>query len=174
MMHLSVRLLHWYRCSSNWVLDGLIVVLLGGMVVLAAAQILMRNLFSFSLFWGDDLLQLALLWLVMSGAIAAARTGEHLRINILAQFIPRAARPWIYSVLHAFTAAVCAVLSWQSVLLVLDSLEYGDMLFSELPSWVAQMVMPVGFGLLTCHYSIRCLSELHHGLHRHTLQGSSK
>jgi len=163
-----------YRCSSNWVLDGLIVVLLGGMVLLAAVQILMRNLFSYSLFWGDDLLQLALLWLVMSGAVAAARTGEHLRINILAQFFPRAARPWMYAALHAFTAAVCAVLAWQSVLLVLESIEYGDTLFGELPAWAAQLVMPVGFGLLASHYTVRCLFEVFHGICRHPPQGSLK
>src|SRR5210317_946580 len=164
------KIIRWYRYSSDWLLNGLIVLLLGGMVLLAAAQIVMRNLFSYSLFWGDDLLQLALLWLVMSGAVAAARTGEHLRINILAQFIPRAARPWMYAALHAFTAVVCAVLAWQSVLLVLDSIRYGDMLFGELPSWAAQSVMPVGFGLLAFHYTVRCMSEIYHGLHRGSLQ----
>ncbi len=168
----SRKIVRWYRCSSNWILDGLIVVLLGGMVLLAAAQILMRNLFSYSLFWGDDLLQLALLWLVMSGAVAAARTGEHLRINILAQFIPRAARPWMYAALHVFTAAVCAVLAWQSVLLVLESVEYGDTLFGELPAWAAQLVMPAGFGLLALHYTVRCLSEVFHGLCRRPPNGS--
>jgi len=172
-MTLSRKIVRRYRCSSNWILDGLIVVLLGGMVLLATAQIVMRNLFSYSLFWGDDLLQLALLWLVMSGAVAAARTGEHLRINILAQFIPRAARPWMYAVLHVFTAAVCAVLTWQSVLLVLESIEYGDTLFGEMPAWAAQLVMPVGFGLLAFHYTVRCLSEVFHGLCRRPLHGSA-
>ena len=171
-MILSRRKVRWYRYFSNWILDGLIVFLLGGMVLLATVQILMRNLFSYSLFWGDDLLQLALLWLVMSGAVAAARTGEHLRINILAQFVPRTARPWMYAALHVFTAAVCAVLTWQSVLLVLESVEYSDTLFGELPAWAAQMIMPVGFGLLAIHYTVRCLSEVFHGLCRHHPHGS--
>ena len=171
-MTTSRRMMRWYRCSSNWVLNGLIVVLLGGMVLLATMQILMRNLFSYSLFWGDDLLQLARLWLVMSGAVVAAHTGEHLRINILAQFIPRAARPWMYAALHVFTAAVCAVLAWQSVLLVLESVEYGDTLFGELPAWAAQLVMPAGFGLLAFHYTVRCLSEVFHGLRRRPAHGS--
>ena len=160
------KIVRWYRYSSDWVLNGLIVLLLGGMVLLAAAQILMRNLFSYSLFWGDDLIQLALLWLVMSGAVAAARTGEHLRINILARFISPVAKPWMYAAIHAFTAAVCATLAWQSALLVLESLKYGDTLFGELPAWVAQLVMPIGFGLLAFNYSVLCLSEIFHGLRR--------
>lgn len=160
------KIARWYRCSSDWILNGLIVVLLGGMVLLATTQILMRNLFSYSLFWGDDLIQLALLWLVMSGAVAAAHTGEHLRINILAQFISPTAKPWMYAAIHAFTAAVCAVLAWQSILMVLESLKYGDTMFGELPAWTAQLVMPVGFGLLAFNYTVRCLSEVFHGLHR--------
>ena len=171
-MSTSRKMMRWYRCSSNWILNGLIVVLLGGMVVLAAAQILMRNLFSYSLFWGDDLLQLALLWLVMSGAVAAAHTGEHLRINILARFIPRAARPWMYAVLHFFTAAVCAVLAWQSGLMVFESVEYGDTLLGSLPAWTAQLVMPAGFGLLAFNYTVRCLSEVFHGVRRRPPHGS--
>ena len=171
-MTTSRRMMRWYHCSSSWILSGLIAVLLGGMVLLAAAQILMRNLFSYSLFWGDDLLQLALLWLVMSGAVAAAHTGEHLRINILAQFIPRAARPWMYAAMHVFTAAVCAVLAWQSALMVLESVEYGDTLFGKLPAWGAQLVMPVGFGLLAFNYTIRCLSEVFHGVRRRAPHGS--
>lgn len=160
------RLIRWYRCLNAWILNGLIFVLLGGMVLLATAQILMRNLFSYSLFWGDDLIQLALLWLVMSGAVAAAHTGEHLRINILAQFISPSVKPWMYAAIHAFTAAVCAVLTWQSVSMVLESLKYGDVMFGELPAWAAQLVMPIGFGLLAFNYTVRCLSEVFHGLRR--------
>jgi len=158
--------------AGRYAEDTVLMLILIGMILLAGAQIFLRNFFDYSLFWGDDLLQLALLWLVMSGAVAAARTGEHLRINILAQFVPRTARPWMYAALHVFTAAVCAVLAWQSVLLVLESVEYGDTLFGELPAWAAQLVMPAGFGLLAFHYTVRCLSEVFHGLRRRPAHGS--
>ena len=161
-----------FRHLTNLGLDGFIATLLGGMVLLAAAQIVLRNVFSFSLFWGDELLQLAVLWLVMAGAVAAARNGEHIRINILVQFIPSGARPWLYAVLHAFTAAVCLVLAWQSLRFVLESARYGDTLLGNVPAWVGQSVIPVGFSLLTLHYATRLLKEVFHGLRRHSSLGS--
>jgi len=163
----------WYRGSSNCVLDGMIVFLLGGMVLLAAAQIIMRNLFSYSLFWGDDLLQLALLWLVMAGAVAAARSGEHLRINILVQYVPRDLRPWLYAALHGFTSAICGTLAWQSLRMVYDSAVYGGTLLGEVPTWAAQIILPVGFGFLALHYSLRGLSEVCHGLWRRPPPGDT-
>ena len=166
----------WVRCyrgSRNCILDGLIMVLLGGLVLLAAAQILLRNLFSYSLFWGDDVLQLALLWLVMAGAVAAARSGEHLRINVLMQFFPRAARPWLYALLHGFTSTICAILCWQSVRMALDAYLFGDRLIGELPAWLAQSILPVGFGVLALHYGVRCLSEVFHGLARRQPRGGA-
>lgn len=162
----SRKFIRCYRHLRDSIVNGVIVVLLGGMVLLATAQILLRNLFSYSLFWGDELIQLALLWLVMSGAVAAARAGEHLRINILAQYVAPAAKPWMYAAIHAFSAGVCAVLAWQSGLLVFDSLEYGDTLIGDFPAWVAQLVMPVGFGLLALNYAVRGLLEVFHGIHR--------
>lgn len=155
-----------YRACVALVLDGMILFLLGGMVLLGAVQIILRNLFSYSLFWGDDLLQLALLWLVMAGAVAAARSGEHLRINILVRFVQRRLRPWLYAALHGFTSAVCGTLTWQSVCMVRDSAMYGDTLMGEVPAWAAQLILPAGFGFLTLHYALRGLFEVCHGLWR--------
>ena len=156
---------------TDRVLDGFIMFLLGGMVLLAAAQILMRNLFSYSLFWGDDLLQLALLWLVMAGAVAAARHGEHIRINVLERLFSRMARPWLAAVLHGFTAIVCGMLCLHSTRFVLASAHYGDTLLGDVPAWLGQVVIPVGFGLLTLQYIGRLLRDVFHGLHRRGIKG---
>lgn len=162
----SRKWVRWYRGSSNMVLDGMIMILLGGMVLLATGQILLRNLFSFSLFWGDDLLQLTLLWLVMTGAVVAARSGEHLRINILVHYVPGRIRPWLYASLHGFTSGICATLAWQATRMVHDAAVYGDVLLGEIPAWIAQLILPVSFGFLAIHYALLFLSEVCHGLWR--------
>jgi TRAP-type C4-dicarboxylate transport system permease small subunit len=154
-------------------LNTFIAVLLGGMVLLAATQIVMRNVFSYSLFWGDDLLQLALLWLVMAGAVAAARHGEHIRINVLERFFPRQARPWLEAVLHGFTAIICGVLTLHSTRFVLDSARFGDTLLGDVPAWLGQIVMPVGFGLLALQYAGRVLQDVFHGIHRNPPAGEN-
>lgn len=158
--------LHRVQRGMDRILRMLVVGILGGMVLLAAAQILMRNVFSYSLFWGDDILQLALLWLVMAGALAAALDGGHIRINVLMRFVPRNVRPWVYAATHAFTAVMCLLLALQSVRLVLSSAEYGDRLFGDVPAWLAQLIMPAGFGLLTIHFAARGSAQLFHGIRR--------
>lgn len=160
-----------FRNTTDRILSVFIMLLLGGMVFLATAQIVMRNVFSYSLFWGDDLLQLALLWLVMAGAVAAARHGEHIRINVLERLFSRKTRPWLEALLHGFTAGVCAVLSLQSTRFVLASAHYGDTLLGDVPAWLGQIVMPVGFGLLTLQYISRVLQDVFHGVHRQTPVG---
>ena len=157
----------WFRAMADRAIGAFIVLLLGGMVLLAAAQIVMRNVFSYSLFWGDELLQLALLWLVMAGAVAAARHGEHIRINVLERYFPSKARPWLQAVLHGFTAAICAVLTLHSTRFVLASAHYGDVFLDGVPAWLGQVVMPVGFGLLALQYTGRVLQDVRHGIHRH-------
>ena len=172
-MNFVLKWIEYCRVLVKRVLDGMIMFLLGGMVLLAAAQIVMRNVFSFSLFWGDDVLQLALLWLVMTGASAAALSGEHLRIDILVRFVPKGGRPWLYATLHGFTAGICGVLAWQSVRLVQDSITYGDTLLGNVPAWTAQIILPVGFGFLALHYGLRVLSEGFHGLWRRPSHGGT-
>lgn len=155
----------WFRTLTDRVLSTFIVVLLGGMVALAATQIVMRNVFSYSLFWGDELLQLALLWLVMAGAVAAGRHGEHIRINVLERYFPDRMRPWLEAVIHGSTATICAVLAFQSSRFVLASAHYGDTLLGDVPAWLGQLVIPVGFGLLTLQYASRVLQDVNKGIY---------
>jgi TRAP-type C4-dicarboxylate transport system permease small subunit len=156
----------WFRTVTDRILSAVIFVLLGGMVALAAAQIVMRNVFSYSLFWGDELLQLALLWLVMAGAVAAARHGEHIRINVLERYFPDRTRPWLGAVLHGCTATICGVLTLHSTRFVMTSAHYGDTLLGNVPAWLGQLVIPVGFGLLALQYAGRMLQEVFHGARR--------
>lgn len=167
------KVTRWFRTVTDRILSAFIMVILGGMVLLAAAQIILRNVFSYSLFWGDDLLQLALLWLVMAGAVAAARHGEHIRINVLERLFPRRTRPWLEAVLHGFTATICGVLTLHSTRFVLESAHYGDTLLGDVPAWLGQLVMPVGFGILALQYAVRVLRDLYHGIHRQTPAGET-
>ena len=47
--------------------DGILVVLLSVMILLAAAQILLRNVFDIGLFWGDQTLRILVLWVSLMG-----------------------------------------------------------------------------------------------------------
>jgi TRAP-type C4-dicarboxylate transport system permease small subunit len=57
-----------------------LVFMLGGMIVLAVGQIVLRELFETGFVWVDELLKLMVLWLAMVGSIAACRDDRYRRV----------------------------------------------------------------------------------------------
>jgi TRAP-type C4-dicarboxylate transport system permease small subunit len=140
--------------------NGLLVVLLSVLVALASSQILLRNVFSTSLAWGDEAVRLLVLWLALVGAVAASRDARQIRIDVLARLLPRR---WLWVpelVAAAFTACVCGALAWHSTRFVLDSRAFGDTLLGEQPAWLAQIILPVGFAIIGYRYLVRALRAL--------------
>jgi TRAP-type C4-dicarboxylate transport system permease small subunit len=78
----------WARAAHafRWVENLLLVALLGGLVLLASTQIVLRNFFSLGLTWADGLIRLMVLWLALVGAVAAAREGRHITMAALTRF----------------------------------------------------------------------------------------
>ena len=63
------------RCQGaiHRVEDFVLALLLSAMILLASAQIFLRNLFDSSLSWGDPMLRILVLWVGLLGALAASR-----------------------------------------------------------------------------------------------------
>jgi len=137
----------------------LLVLLLGGMILLAFAQIVLRNFFDIGLQWGDELLRMLVLWLALAGAVAASRTDKHISIAVLDRFLPEFISKLVQLVLHLFTAVVCAVVAWFSLQFVLTSREYGDLILGNVPAWWLQSVLPLGFALIAWRYSLFLLKD---------------
>lgn len=127
----------------------------GGMITLAAAQILLRNLWGGGIAWADELLRILVLWAAMLGAVAASREQRHVSIDALSRYLPSAWHRAVVRLTSIFTAVVCFTLAWYSWLFVADSLEMADrVLNGALPAWVVQAILPVGFALIGYRYVI--------------------
>lgn len=142
---------------AGGLLDALLSSIFGAMLLLAVAQIILRNAFSYSLLWGDGVLRLLVLWLAMAGAIAATRSDRHIRIAVLDRFVPAGALGVLWRILDAFAAGVCGLLAWHSGRFVMDAYRYGDTLLGDVPAWIPQAIMPVGFGLMAVMFAVRTL-----------------
>jgi TRAP-type C4-dicarboxylate transport system permease small subunit len=140
--------------------DLTLVFLLTGMILLAAGQIVLRNLFDLGFAWTDELLRLLVLWLAVAGAVAASRRDRHLSLAVLDQYLPRRARHAVAVITHFFTAAVCGLISRYSLDFVLASHEFGDQLLGGVPAWILQSVLPFGFALMTYRYVLLALREI--------------
>lgn len=143
-----------------WLENALLVGLLAGLMILATAQIVLRNVFSISFPWADGLIRLAVLWLAVIGAIAASREGRHIAIRLAERMLPgRCQRPVAF-IVDAFTAAVAAGLAWYAWSFVSLSREFGDVLLGTWPAWIFQSILPVGFALIAYRYLLHALGRL--------------
>jgi TRAP-type C4-dicarboxylate transport system permease small subunit len=129
-----------------------IVILLGGLILLGAAQIVLRNFFSIGFAWGDGLARLAVLWLALLGALAASRDGRHISMGAVTRWLPPKLRIAAGVCADVFGAAVSAALAWASWQLVSDSREFGDTMLGDIPAWWLQAAMPVAFALIAFRF----------------------
>jgi len=132
--------------------DGIMALLLSAMILLAAGQILLRNLFDSGFLWADPTLRLLVLWITMLGAIAASRENRHIRIDLFSRFLSGRTKKIILSITDLFTALVCGVIAWHGGRFVYFEWQDGNQLFGSLPAWLGEIIIPIGFGLLTLHF----------------------
>jgi C4-dicarboxylate transporter, DctQ subunit len=144
----------------NHLEDGLIVLILMAMIGLAVYQIVLRNMFGSSMVWVEPLLQNGVLWIGMLGAMIASRRDEHIRIDLLHNYLPAKARRWLAVVIDLFTCVICAVVAWYSAGFLISEMEFGGQALPGVPSWVLQLIIPVGFAVISLRYLIMFLLDL--------------
>ena len=148
------------RAIETW----LIVIVLGGLIVLGAAQIVLRNAFSISFAWGDGLARLAVLWLGLLGALAASRDGRHITMGALARVLPPKLQVAAGVCADVFGAVVSAALAYAAWKFVSDSSEFGDTTLGDLPAWWFQAIMPVAFALIAWQFLVQAVKRLRGGV----------
>jgi len=145
--------------AGSYAEDGLLLFILISMILLAGAQIFLRNFFDTGLFWGDEMLRLMVLWLTIAGALAASRMDKHISIAVLNRFLPGTAQLITKVIIDLFTAFICALLAWHSARFVMGSYEFGDTLMRNIPAWTMQIILPVGFALMAFRHLILAIKR---------------
>lgn len=125
-----------------------ILLLLSGLMILGGLQIVLRNVAHTGLLWADPLMRHIVLWLGCLGATLATARVRHINIDVFSRLLsgwPLAVRD---AVVHGATAVMAFVLGVAALRLVVDERAFGDVVFSGLPTWVAQVILPVAFFLI--------------------------
>lgn len=134
--------------------DAALVSLLLVMILLAVAQIVLRNVAGESLVWADPFLRVAVLWIGLLGSTIAARDNSHIAIDVVTRYLSESHARILGMFLALFAAVICAVLGWYALLFVLDEHEYGTTAFASVPAWVCEVIMPFAFAMLAVRYVI--------------------
>ncbi|SBW11770.1 conserved membrane hypothetical protein [uncultured Alphaproteobacteria bacterium] len=89
---------------------------LAALVLVTVAAVVMRYAFSQPIQWTEEISGLLMIWIVMTGAIAAERDNQHLAIPLLADLLPRRGRIALDLLVAVASVALLAVmgrLAWQ-------------------------------------------------------------
>jgi TRAP-type C4-dicarboxylate transport system permease small subunit len=115
------------------------------MIVLAAFQIFLRNVFHSGYVWVDPLLRYLVLWVGMTGAFVATRGLRHINIDVLGRALPEPARPWARALTSLVSLATCALLANASWAYLEGETLFGSRPFLGIPSWAAASILVAAF-----------------------------
>ena len=138
----------------------MLVALLTTMMLVAVGQIIMREAFGTGFAWADELVRLIVLWLALVGSIAACRENRHIRIDALSHVLPDNVVKAIRVFVDLFAAAVCAVVAVQAWRYLQIEIEYEDTVLVNTPAWIAHVIMPAAFGLISYRFLLGALKQL--------------
>lgn len=135
----------------------ILTLLVTAMVVLAAIQILLRNIFKTGFLWAEPLLGMGLLWLTMLGALAAAGQGRHIAIDLVSALLPSRCTAWIGRATSIFAAIVCGILAQAAghYVELQRELAMGELLGR--PLWMFHMVIPIAFWLMSIRVGLKAI-----------------
>jgi TRAP-type C4-dicarboxylate transport system permease small subunit len=134
---------------------------LGGMVGLVLVQIFLRNFYNSGVVGGDSIVKHLVLWVGFLGAGIATRQGSHIRIDVASKIFPQRAKPYLQFLVDIFSVVVCGILVYASYQFV--SIEYeggGTIPFFNIPVWMMEVVIPVGFSIITLRFAAQAVVNL--------------
>ncbi len=137
----------------------LLVLFLGIMVVLSFTQVILRNVFSTGFLWGDPLVRHMVLWVGFLGAAIATHEERHISIDALTRFLSPRWKAAATIAGQLFLAVVCAFLVSASWTFLMEERDSGGELIAGVPTYLALMIIPLGYLLIAVHAVIRAMTR---------------
>jgi TRAP-type C4-dicarboxylate transport system permease small subunit len=122
------------------------------LVGIAGLQLILRSVFDTTLLWADEFLRILVLWVALLGAVAAARTDRHLRIDVVHKLLGPRSREAMSSVASLVAAVIAGVIAYEAGRFTAQAYEFGDVVMGGVKQWPFLLIMPVGIGLIALWY----------------------
>ncbi len=135
----------------------LITLLLSLMVLIGFTQVILRNFFETGLLWADPFLRYAVLWLAFIGASLATREDRHINIDVLTRLLSPKLKKLSFVVTNLFALVVCVILLKASIDFIKIEIEFPNDIFLGIKNWQVEMVIPIGFALMSFRFFVRIL-----------------
>jgi len=148
----------------------LIIALLSLMAGLTFVQVCLRGLFIKAhvqwandlmgyLDWSEPFVRLLVLWLTLLGASLVTTENKHIKIDLFSSILPRKWLPVRELIIAVVCVLICTIMSYVCTGYVKMEMEFGGVMFLNLPNWICQLILPVGFALLTFRFLLRATEQ---------------
>ncbi|MGV0036751.1 MAG: TRAP transporter small permease, partial [Candidatus Azotimanducaceae bacterium WSBS_2022_MAG_OTU7] len=97
-------------------------------------------------------LRILVLWVAILGAMVATRARNHISIDLLSRLLPVGYFVPLQIIFLLFAAVLCAVTAYHSVVFISYEYQDGTIAFAEVPVWLCQSIMPIGFGVMALRF----------------------
>ena len=150
--HQNISSLKRTQIILYWVEDAVLVGLLLLMIGMSVTQIFLRNLFETGIVWSDVMVRILVLWVGLIGAMVASRQDNHITIDILDRYLPERGKVYANFVVKLFTALICTIAAYYSLLFVQMEFADGGMAFAQVPTWLCEAIIPFAFTVIALRY----------------------
>jgi len=115
---------------------------------IAVSGVISRYLFTYVIFWAEELTIFLIIFSTFLGAVVTLRHHEHVNVDILPSLIRRLRRG--FAVLAGLVTVVyCVLIGFYAWAMVLDPIARGTVTPAlKLPLWVVEVAIPVGLTLM--------------------------
>ena len=141
---------------ESWILVGVVLL----MVILSFFQVVLRNVFDQGILWGDIFLRHLVLWVGFIGASIATQEEKHINIDVFTRLTKGKSKFFAQAFVNIFAAGVSFLLLHAAWTFVMEEKEYVTILFNNIPAWYFQLIIPIGFGLMTIRFIINCVQKI--------------
>ena len=137
----------------------LVAAMLSIMILLAFLQIVLRNVFSTGISWGDPLVRYLVLWVGFIGAGLATKEGKHITIEVFSKWFSGRSQRYLQALSYLMSALICGLLTFAGWTFVQNEAQMGSTTFLEIPVWIPEAIIPITFALMTLRYGFRTFAE---------------
>jgi len=162
--------LRWIDRVIARVEGWLIILFLGLMVSLTFIQVMLRGLFTHAhiqwantimghVDWTEPMVRLFVLWLTFLGASLLTGENKHIKIDLMSTLLPKRWQPYRELILSIFCVIIMAFMVKASLGYIKLEMEFGGELFLAIPTWVGQLILPVGFSLILFRFFLQGIDQ---------------
>ena len=141
------------------------------MVVLTFLQVILRTLYTHAHIqwantllghadWTDQFVRLLVLWVTFLGASLLTGDGRHIKIDIVGSLISSRWLSLREIVLSTCCLLICGLMFKASFDYISIEINFGSDLFLGIPSWMCQIILPLGFLVMSFRFLISVLEQI--------------